>query len=167
MTETTDLLNGGEVLESLGQAWTLAHVGPGIRSKFSAWLKARARQGLREEREAGSLDADGYREESDALKARFDAGAYNWGSPLSPQGMGSAVAATLGETEGKIRLVQLLLERDHGQVTGAKIMEILAGAPEAAAACVQACLSPAPNGQAQAAQPGRTTVTVMTGKAAA
>ncbi len=145
MTETTDLLNAGEVVESGGKAYTLSHVGPGIRADFSAALMARARQGLRDERKAGTLSASEYREEADALKARFDAGAYAWGSPLDPNDMGAAIQAALNETWGKLKLAQLLLKAHHGEMTLEEVADMLKGNPEAIGDAIEECLSPSPN----------------------
>jgi hypothetical protein len=109
MVGPEDLLNAGEVAEVDGVAWTFSHITPSIRGQFSAWLKGRARQGLAEERREGSLGPEEYREQSAILNAEFAAGAYSWGSPLAPDGMGSAVQTALEEVDGKVRLVQLLL----------------------------------------------------------
>ncbi len=145
MTETTDLLNAGEIVESNGKAYTFAHVGPGIRADFSAALMARARQGLRDERKAGTLNANEYREEADALKARFDAGAYSWGSPLDPNDMGAAIQAAMNETWCKLKLAQLLLKKHHGEMDLEAVADVLKGNPEAVGEAIQACLNPAPN----------------------
>jgi hypothetical protein len=146
VTDADDFSGAGEVVESGGVAWTLAHVGITIRGKFSAWLKARARQGLQEERRTGALlSVEQYREEADALKRQFDAGAYNWGSPFDPDGMGSAVSACLQETEGKVKLVQLLLEPAHGAVEIKTVLSLLTAAPQAVADALRACLGLPPN----------------------
>ncbi len=106
---------------------------------------ARARQGLRDERKAGTLSVGEYREEADALKARFDAGAYSWGSPLDPNDMGAAIQAALNETWGKLKLAQLLLKAHHGEMSLDDVADVLKGNPEAVGEAIQACLSPAPN----------------------
>jgi hypothetical protein len=158
VTETTDLLNAGEVLEALGQVWTLSHVGPGVRSKFSAWLKMRARKELKDQRSEGILDAADYTDSLDRLEARMTAGAFNWGSPLNPSGMGSAIERSLNEeADGRIRLVQLLLEKAHGQVSPDKVLEILGDQPDASVEAVKLCLQALPNGPAPdaPAKPGK------------
>jgi hypothetical protein len=164
-----DLLNAGEVVEVDGQAWTFSHITPVIRGQFSAWLKSRARQGLAEERREGILGPEEWREQSSLLNSDFAAGAYSWGSPLSPDGMGSAVQAALEEVDGKIRLVQLLLERDHGKVPSEKVLELMAASarmqqeaaknappgqdvPNPIAEAIRACLDP--NRQRPAMTPG-------------
>ena len=140
MTETSELVTGCEFLEALGQVWTFSHVGPAIRGAYSAWLKAKARQGLQDEKRTGILDEATFREESNALKEQFDAGAYNWGSPLDPEGVGKAVAQSLQQTEGNIRFIQLLLEKAHGQVEARKVHEMVkanrTGVHDTIAACM-------------------------------
>jgi hypothetical protein len=146
-----DLLNAGEVVEVDGQAWTFSHSTPDIQGKFSAWLKGRARQGLTEERRQGILGPEEYREQSAYLTAEFTAGAYSWGSPLSPDGMGSAVQTALEEVDGKVRLVQLLLERAHGKVPAEQVFTLLRS-PDVGAA-LGVCLDP--NRRHPANQPGQ------------
>ncbi len=150
MTETTDLLNAGEIVEAGGQAWTLSHVSPTIRAKFSAWLKGRARKELADQRREGILDEGDYRESLTLMNEEMSAGAYNWGSPLNPKGMGSAVRSGLGQTDGKIRLVQLLLEAHHGAVSVVQVHELLANAGDTMSETIRRCLhgSAVPNGQA-------------------
>ena len=143
MTETTDVVGAGEIVESAGEAWTFAHVGPAVRGSYSAWLKARARQGLRDEyRQGGILSEQEYREESDALKRAFDAGHYNWGSPFSADGIGQAVAASLDGWDGRVKLLQLLLEPAHGKVPAEKVVEVLRGNPDGCAEALRTCLDP-------------------------
>jgi hypothetical protein len=151
MVGPEDLLNAGEVAEVDGVAWTFSHITPSIRGQFSAWLKGRARQGLAEERREGSLGPEEYREQSAILNAEFAAGAYSWGSPLAPDGMGSAVQTALEEVDGKVRLVQLLLEKSHGKVPVEQVYTLLRS-PEVGEA-VRACLDP--NRQRPVNQPGR------------
>jgi hypothetical protein len=142
MTETGDLLNAGEVVEACGRAWTFAHIGPGIRARFSRWAKGRARQGLLDERRDGTLDVTSYREEADALKQQIDAGAYNWGSPLSDDDRGVAIRALLTASAGFTLLLQLLLEGAHGLVPGADIAAILTENPDGVREAVALCLDP-------------------------
>jgi hypothetical protein len=145
-----DLLNAGEIVEVDGLAYTFSHITPALRGQFSAWLKGRARQGLAEERRQGILGPEEWREQSSLLNSDFAAGAYSWGSPLSPDGMGSAVQAALEEVDGKVRLVQLLLEKAHGKVPVEQVYTLLRS-PEVGEA-VRACLDP--NRQRPAKEPG-------------
>lgn len=150
MTETSDLAGSGEVIEGLGQAWSLSHLTPGIRGTYSQWLKGRARQGLRDERQAGTLSVTEYDEEASRLKRQLDAGSYNWGSPFHPEAMGDAIAASLGGLDGKIKLLQLLLASAHGAVPPERVVELLeaagAGVPEGEesplALAIKICLDP-------------------------
>jgi hypothetical protein len=142
VTETSDLTAAGEIAVLCGQAWTFSHVGRDIRGKFSAWLKSRARAGLQEERQQGILNAAGYREEADALKRQFDAGAYNWGSPTHARGMGEAVATALESGDGLRYLVQLLLEANHGPVPVEKIDELCEADAALLSQTIKSCLDP-------------------------
>lgn len=156
MTETSDLTATGEIAVLAGQAWTFAHVGREIRGKFSAWLKARARAGLQEERQQGILNHATYREEADALKRQFDAGAYNWGSPTHAYGMGDAVAVALESGAGLRYLVQLLLEANHGPVPEEKIEELCAADMPLLGETIRNCLDPNRKAPAGPSQPGTT-----------
>lgn len=136
MTDAIDALGAagpGEQLVAGGKVWSLRHVGPGVRAAFSAWAKLQARQ-----------EVQGCPELQAALVGELAAGAYRWGTPLNPKAMGSAVARLLGETDGQVRLVQLLLEPAHGEVAPAQVLEILAADPDGAAAAVRACLGLGP-----------------------
>jgi hypothetical protein len=155
MTDTTDLLNAGEQIESGGKAWTFSHVGPGIRADFCAAWRARAREGLRQERKDGSLNPNEWREEADALKARFDSGAYSWGSPLDPNDMGSAITEALQETPGMLKLAQLLLKPRHGELSLEEVATILKGNPVAFRDALQSCLNAVPNAEGPAATASR------------
>lgn len=126
--ETADVVDSGEVVISLDRAWTMRRVTPGVRGKFSAWVKARARREV----------------ETPADRAAFleqaAAGAYNWGSPLDPKGMGSAVSAALGQWEGQTLLVGLLLEKEHGKVPDADLAAAMDGNREGFVEALQKCL---------------------------
>jgi hypothetical protein len=168
VTETTDLLNAGEVVEAVNQAWTLSHAGPAIRAKYSAFLKGRARAELAEQQRQGVFSGDGHRESLVLLNEEMTAGAYNWGSPLDPDGMGSAVRASLQQTDGLVKLLTLLLEKTHGQVSAEQARAILtdrigtADNPSPVTLAIRACLSvgtPDPN----STRPVRTTGNGATG----
>jgi hypothetical protein len=160
MTGADDLTNAGEVVEALGRAWTLAHVGPGVRGAFAAWLKGRARR----EVFAGRRDMgeDVFRESLASLNEQMAAGAYDWGSPLHPDLMGSAVEASLSRIAGMVRLVQLLLEPRHGPQDEPQVLALLNDAPEAFAHAVLACRGVRPNRQAPATSPGPANGTTTT-----
>lgn len=148
MSEVTDTLGQagpGELVEALGRTWSLAHVGPGIRARFSAWCKLRARQELLEQKP--HLAEDAYREALGVLQEEMAAGAYNWGSPLSQRGMGSAIAAALRQDDGRIALLQVLLEPAHGLLPWEQVLDLMEANPEGIALAMAACLS-LPNSQA-------------------
>jgi len=148
MSNVNDVLGqsgSGEQIEALGKTWTLTHVGPGIRARYSAWVKARAQRELTQQKPY--LDEVEYRERMASLQEQQTAGAYNWGSPLSPRAMGSAVQTMFDSEEGRIRLVQELLHPTHGEVEPGKVVEILEAAPEEMALALAACLGLGPNRQ--------------------
>jgi hypothetical protein len=149
-----DLLNSGEIVEALGQAWTLSHITPALRGAFSAWLKGRARQELSEQRRQGILGPDDYREQSAVLNAECASGAYTWGSPLLPAGMGSAVRAALDEMDGKVRLIQLLLKDTHGDVPAEQVYALMQDNPDQVAEACRTCLDPNRQTPAQTKSPG-------------
>lgn len=145
MTPISDLSAAGEVAVVQGQAWTFSHLTPRMRGLFSSWLKGRARQGLLEERRQEILNPSQYREEADALKRQFDAGHYDWGSPLLPDGCGLAVLEAINGHEGKVRIMQLLLVPTHGEVPAEQVVALLKASPEEAemvALAVRTCLDP-------------------------
>lgn len=149
MSDVNDVLGqagGGEQVEALGRTWTLSHVGPGIRARYSAWLKARARRELTQQKPY--LDEPEYREALASLQEQQTSGAYSWGSPLSPRAIGSAVQTMLESDEGRVQLVRELLRPAHGDIDPGKVMEILEAAPEDLALALAACLGLGPNRQA-------------------
>lgn len=138
MSDVNDSVGPGEMVEALGQAWTLAHIGPGIRARFSAWCKMRARQAIAELR--GTLGDDAYREDLGVFQEQLAAGAYSWGSPLDPDGAGPGVRAMLAGGDGKIQLLRLLLEPHHGDVPPGKVTELVNAAPTEVNLALAACL---------------------------
>lgn len=148
MTETSDLVGSGQVIEALGQAWYFAPVGPSIRGAFSNLLKAKARAELKQQRKDGILSPDEYRENLAIMTDQFTVGDYNWGAPTDPGGTGSTVEKALETVAGKVQVVQLLLKPRHGDVPLEKVYELIAADPDGVAQVVKACLSvgkPDPN----------------------
>lgn len=164
MTETNDVLGqsgAGELVESLGQAWSLDHVGPAHRARFGAWVKLRARREIQSMRQ--SLGESAYRDDLAAFHAECAAGSYNWGSPFSPDGMGPAVAAALEQPDGQLCLIGLLLESRHGALPPERLREVVAGNEECFGEALLACMRlpdpnrPAPAAGAKATGPGGAT----------
>lgn len=155
MSEASDSAQVGEFVEAQGQAWTLSHITPQIRGKLSGWLKMRARADLASRQ--AEMSPEAYREERDALTEEIAGGSYNWGSPFDPKAMGSAVRAALRQPEANLRLLQLLLEPDHGEVPPEKVGAIAAEKPGKVLLAMQACLElplSVPNERAPASQTG-------------
>jgi hypothetical protein len=125
MIETTDLINSGEQVESLGEAWTFTHVTPGIKGAFSRWAKMRARAEKKEQLENKIITREEYAAEMETLGDRMAAGAFNWGSELGNNDMGDGLLALLQGGPGLCRMMQLLLEPTHGPVDGKKIGAML------------------------------------------
>lgn len=127
-----------EPCEALGQTWWLANVTPGHRKMFSSLVRSRARQSLIDDKPY--MDAKDYRAQWKDLQARIDAGAYDWGPPVELGGMGygEAIQAALDTTEGNVRLVQMLLEDEHGEVPLSQVAEILNANPEGITAAIRA-----------------------------
>lgn len=125
MSEATDTTQAGEdFIDASGKVWTLSHIGPLIRAAFSKWCKLRARQGVAEQR--AELGEDAYREDLSLLTEEIAAGSYNWGSPLDEAYAGKAIRNILSSSdEGRVRLVQLLLAKTHGEVDGAAAMRLM------------------------------------------
>ncbi len=142
MTDASDLCNAGEVVVACDQAWTLSHIGVRLKGKFSSALKASSRQRRLDERKAGALSPAEYDESMSRFEEQLDGGAYDWGSPYDPDGMGSAVAAALAQTSWRVRLVQLLLEEHHGPVTAAQVRAIHKENAEGLDAALAAALDP-------------------------
>ena len=137
--DTLGQAGAGEQLEALGRIWTLAHVGPGIRSRYSAWVLARARRDLVAEKPY-LPDAE-YREALALLQDRIDQGAYSWGSPLDPKGIGAAVHAAMGTTAGQLRWIAELLHPAHGDVDPETVLAIVDESPELVGLVVAACMA--------------------------
>jgi hypothetical protein len=138
VNETLGAAGAGELVESGDRVWSFAHVGPGIRAKFSAWCKLRARRELLALKpDLGEAD---YREQLAVLNAEVAAGSYNWGTPLNPKGLGPAVQAILNGEEGQLHFLTLLLEPRHGRVAPADVVALVTGNPEGVRQAVRACL---------------------------
>lgn len=136
---TLGTAGAGEQIEALGREWTLAHTGPGIRSRYSAWVLARARRDLVAERPY--LPDEQYREALALLQDRIDQGAYSWGSPLDPRGIGSAISAAMASTAGQLRLIQELLRPAHGDVDLETVLGIVEESPDLVGLVVAACMA--------------------------
>jgi hypothetical protein len=132
--DTTDF----ELVQSCDKEWQFQHVGKGIRGKYSAWCKLRARQEVIDQRDL--LDPMSYKECLASVNEQIAAGAYSWGSPLNPKGMGTGVFATINGDEGRVYLLMLLLERKHGKLTVDDIAAIVEGNTEGVRLALDACL---------------------------
>ena len=117
---------GSEPFEALGETWLLAPIGPGVRDAFAQQVRVRARKQLYADR--AWMEPDHYRAEEKALSGQIAAGAYEWGPPRDKGGvgMGEAVLATFETELGKVRLTQMLLEPNHGEVPLGRVAEIIA-----------------------------------------
>lgn len=110
-TDTQAILGAsgpGELVEALGQVW---HVSPAtlhVQAGYAAWLKLQARKELIDTRE--DLGEQVYREEMTALKARIDAGEYNWGGPVW--------RTSIGREAGFCYLFWLMLQKKHPTTMG-------------------------------------------------
>lgn len=151
MSDANDVLGtegAGEVVISLDQAWTMHPVGPRARGAFGAWARARARREIETTRR--EMGENAYRADLAVFQSECGAGAYSWGSPFDPKGMGSGVAAALGQWEGQAKLIGLLLEPAHGELEPEHLAEVIegnrAGFIEALTRCLDA--APVPNGKA-------------------
>ncbi len=148
MSELTDL-KGCELVEALGKAWTVRHLGPGIRAKFSAWCKLRARQEIIAQREG--LGQDDYREQVSILNEARGAGDYNWNTPLGGgESMGPGVRAAFRQQDGQVRLLALLLEKDHGTIPEDRVLALLADNGEGFGDAIRAAMGLPPNPKAPA-----------------
>lgn len=137
--DTLGQSGAGEQIEALGRTWTLAHIGPGIRSRYSAWVLSRARRDLVAERPY--LGDAQYREALALLADRIDQGAYSWGSPLDPRGIGSAINAAMATTAGQLRLIAELMRPAHGDVDPETVLQIVDESPEVVGLVVAACMA--------------------------
>ena len=97
-----------------GQTWQLAPVTPGLRARFSAFVKKQALEELASLK--SSLSAPEYHEVQSAVLARLASGACSWGTPLNPKGMGAIAREVYESDNGMLYLLQLLLEKQHGKV---------------------------------------------------
>lgn len=149
MSDVNDTLGqagAGELVEALGKTWTLSHVGPGIRARYAARVKAKARRELAVEKPY--MGEQAYREASNLLQEQITADAYSWGSPLDPDGPGSAIQAMLSSPLGQAWLFQELLRPVHGEVPLETVVQIAAEAPAETQLVLAACLGIGPNRQA-------------------
>lgn len=149
MSDVNDTLGqagGGEQIDALGQVWILSHVGPGIRARYAARVKAKARRELAAEKPL--MGEIAYREACNLLQEQINTDAYNWGSPLDPNGMGSAIQAMMASPLGQAWLLQELLRPAHGDVAMETIVQIAGAAPEETQLALAACLGIGPNRQA-------------------
>lgn len=125
MSDVTDSVGGYELFEVEGQAWQLSHLTPGIRAAFCSWCKMRARKEITG-RQAYLSPAE-YRDDLKAFNEQVGAGDYNWSSPFDPRRMGSAIAATLDEDEGRVHITGLMLEPHHGKLPAEKVVSLILG----------------------------------------
>jgi hypothetical protein len=140
MSEVNDVAGRCELVEALGKTWTLAHVGPAVRARYSAWAKARARQELTAQK--AYLDQESYREALASLQEQMTARAYDWGTPLRKDAMGSGVAALIGTEEGRVRLLAELMRPAHPELADdpPAVVALVEAEPEAFALALAACL---------------------------
>jgi hypothetical protein len=142
VADVENIVDGCERVEVAGpdgpRAWSLAHVTPGIRAEFSAWAKLRARREIPQ--------GEHSREDVAVFQERCAAGDYTWGGPLDPRRLGSAVGAVLATDEGMVRVLQLLLRKAHGEVSGDEAVRLLReGGHDVADALCRALGLPPPN----------------------
>lgn len=143
--------------DSLGETYWLSEVTPALRSVYASMVRARARQQLIDDK--SFLSPQAYEEEKEQLQAHIDSGAYEWGPPveLGGVGAGKAIRASLNSDAGKLSLFQLLLHAAHGELSPAKIVDIINANPESAEAAFRAAQGLPPLASAPAVEkPGTT-----------
>lgn len=133
-----ETLGGGETFVALDKAWTLTPLCAGVRARYSEFCKLQALDDLRKLKDF--LEPEEYRDDRSLLYARISAGEYTWGTPMNPEGMGEAVRVMLAGTEGKLRLLQLLLKEHHGDVDGKTVLAILGDGPDEVARALRAIM---------------------------
>jgi len=111
----------GHMFEVAGKWWTLSPIGPLMRARFAAWCQAIARQAIISQRSV--VGTDGYGDAHNALTDAIASGAYSWRSP-DPRRMGRSVKTIMTSEDGQVRLMQLLLEAHHKDVTEEQIREL-------------------------------------------
>lgn len=137
MSDVNSVVECYEIVTAKGQAWKMSHVTPGVRGKFSALYKARARIAAREIGPSATA----------VLIEQMAAGAYNWGSPLDPDGKGSAISAALEQEEGKYLLIGMLLEPEHGELPPLELAALVRQDVEAFGEALSECLRLRPPGE--------------------
>jgi hypothetical protein len=117
----------GEQFTSLGEVWSLAPVGPGLRAEYSTWAKREARQLITASK--AYLTALEVKEDLGDYREALDAGEYDWGPPPPDGvGMGEAISAILSGIKGQMNLVRVLLRPKHGDVPIGRVASIVQGA---------------------------------------
>lgn len=165
MVDKKKIPPGAEPIESLSETWYLSEVNENFRKAFARPIRMRARQQLIDDKP--SLTPEQYKEEWEAFQAHIDAGAYEWGPPLELNGTGpgKAVKAVLDRDDGGILLLRALLEEVHGELSYAKVAEIIEGNPEGVAAAIRAAMGLPPLAVApepETPEPGKTAETAET-----
>ncbi len=148
MEDVNDVLGeagAGEVVVAGGKAWTMHHVGPRVRAKFSALIKASARREIESLRRSAG-DAAHQRDVA-VFHEQLASGAYRWGSPFDPEAAGSAIRTALRSDEGQMVLIGLLLEKAHGEVPPEELGRAVTDNPRGFLDAMAACLGlpPDPN----------------------
>lgn len=128
MSDVSAAIAAGEDFSSLGQTWTLSHVGPAVRAAASRWCKRQAYAELEESRQC--LPAEAWRQKAARLDREMASGSYNWGSPYEPDRAGEGLARLTQTDEGHLAVVGLLLASAHPTLTPAKVKEVVEGADQ-------------------------------------